>query len=60
MKTYSKELHIKIYNKPQIMQIKLDNEISLVLDSMPPIGPGENLSGAPEYFNVNPFKTKLG
>jgi hypothetical protein len=43
---------------PTIVQIKLDNEISLVLASDPPAGPGESLhvQNAPEYFNNDPFK----
>jgi hypothetical protein len=45
----------------QIELIKLDNEISLILESasgLPPSGPNET-SQAPEYFNSNPFKTNL-
>jgi hypothetical protein len=44
---------------PTIVQIKLDNEIALVLESTPPEGPGEGGTGymkVPEYFNNDPFK----
>jgi len=46
----------KTYIAPQIERIKLDNDISLVLESNPPLGPGESFSKAPEYFNNDPFK----
>ncbi|MDD3321857.1 MAG: hypothetical protein PHS59_10480 [Paludibacter sp.] len=49
----------KTYSKPQIGFIKLDNEISLTLDSIPPYGPGEVQNKlTPDYFN-NPFKTDI-
>jgi len=38
--------------------VKLDNEISLILESDPPIGPFET-KNAPEYFNNDPFKTNV-
>jgi len=44
------------YITPLIKCIELDNEISLVLESTPPGGPGETLN-APEHFNNEPFKT---
>jgi hypothetical protein len=48
---------LKKYMSPDIQQIKLDNEISLVLSSLEdaPFGPGELLghNQAPEYFNQN-------
>jgi hypothetical protein len=50
----------RIYRSPIVERIKLDNEISLSLESEPPTGPGESLSKAPEYFNNDPFKTNLG
>lgn len=31
----------KVYGYPEIVRIKLDNEISLILESSPPIGPDE-------------------
>ena len=47
----------KIYITPRIECIKLDNEISLTLDSTPPGGPGEPTGYAPDHFNNDPFKT---
>ena len=47
----------KEYNSPEIKQIRLDNEISLQLESYPPIGPGEGYSSnTPEFINSDPFK----
>jgi len=47
------------YNSPQIERIELDTEISLTLDSTPPVGPGgETGMNTPEYFNNDPFKGK--
>ncbi len=46
----------KTYISPKITDVKLDNDISLVLYSeQPDIGPGEELLGqqAPGYFNNN-------
>ncbi len=40
------------YRSPHIQLVKLDSEISLVLNSDPPYGPGEGpLGEAPKYFN---------
>lgn len=47
----------RIYNAPHIVRIKLDNEISLALESLPPDAPGESYLKAPEYFNNNPYKS---
>ena len=49
----------KTYIKPQVELIKLDNDISLTLDSLsPPDGPGEVTGAlAPEYFKNDPFKS---
>jgi hypothetical protein len=47
----------RVYTAPQIERVELDNEISLALESTPPIGPNENMFfSAPEYFNHDPFK----
>ncbi len=43
------------YFPPQIIRIALDHEISLALQSEPPIGPGEGLNNRPEYFNNDPY-----
>ena len=47
----------KNYQEPEIKLIKLDNEISLQLESaVPPYGPGESYNmNLPEYFNKDPF-----
>lgn len=43
------------YQTPQIAEVRLDNEISLVLLSNPPLGPEEsNNQQVPEFFNNNP------
>ena len=56
-----KTQHIKKreYSAPVIEQIKLDNEISLALESAPPAGPSETMNNMPEYFNNNPFNSTL-
>jgi len=56
MKTH---INKKTYIEPRVELIKLDNEISLTLDSVtPPEGPGEGTGAlAPEYFKNDPFKT---
>jgi hypothetical protein len=62
MKTQIENTAKRIYIVPQIEQIKLDNEISLALESVPaapPAGPFE-FSKAPEYFNNDPFKNNIG
>ena len=53
----------RIYSQPDIELIKLDNEISLALQSEPPGGPGESgiiRKSTPEQFNNLPFETDLG
>ncbi|MFZ4726110.1 MAG: hypothetical protein ACOYMD_11760 [Paludibacter sp.] len=57
MKTTEQITEKRIYLNPAIELIKLDNEISLALQSTPPDGPGEGASLAPEYMNIDPFKT---
>lgn len=44
------------YIAPQIERIKLDNEISLALESTPPELPGEGISAAKDHLNNDPFK----
>ena len=56
MKTKKTISNKRIYNEPLIETILLDYEISLALESEPPVFPGEGLSKAPEYFNNDPFK----
>jgi hypothetical protein len=48
-----------IYLKPTIEVVLLDNEISLALESSPPVGPGETINNAPEYLKSSPFEKNL-
>jgi hypothetical protein len=50
----------KKYIKPRIDWIPLDNEISLALESAPPVGPSESALIAPNNQNNNPFNTTMG
>lgn len=43
------------YFKPRIEWIPLDNEISLALESAPPVGPSESFNSI-----QNPFKQDIG
>jgi hypothetical protein len=45
----------KQYTAPAIEIIELDNEISLALESAPPVGPSETLNSI-----QSPFKEELG
>jgi len=51
----------RVYSEPQLEYVKLDSEISLVLQSIPPEGPGEGdgASLTPEYFNNDSFKSNF-
>jgi len=61
MKTTTKNTLRKEYNCPKIIHIKLDNEISLILESLPPAGPNESLNkNTPDFFNNDPFKNGFG
>lgn len=60
MKTTEQTTEKQMYLYPTIQLIKLDNEISLVLESNPPLGPGEAASLVPEYMKTNPFRDNLG
>jgi hypothetical protein len=42
------------YAKPQVEQIKLDNEISVFMVSPNP--PGDPVSLPTDHFSINPFK----
>ena len=59
MKTNHIKTEKQSYSSPAIEKIKLDNEISLVLESSPPLGPNETAQNAPEYFNNDPFKSNV-
>jgi hypothetical protein len=43
----------KKYIKPRIEWIPLDNEISLALESAPPVGPSETLNSIQSPFKEN-------
>ncbi|MDD4992654.1 MAG: hypothetical protein PHR83_10510 [Paludibacter sp.] len=60
MKTTKENTPKRTYSSPLIEQIKLDNEISLALESNPPMFELVKGSNAPEYFNNDPFKTNVG
>jgi hypothetical protein len=45
------------YIQPKIERVELDKDISLVLESTPPIGPFESNLSAPEFICNDPFKT---
>lgn len=48
------------YVTPSIEIVKLDNEISLAMESDAPVGPGEGRLITPENINNDPYKTNLG
>lgn len=50
---------LRKYIAPDIVLIKLDNEISLALESTPPEGPNEVYNITPTQFNNNPFNNKM-
>ena len=43
------------YIAPVVLKINLDNEISLQLESGPPVPGNEEISKVPEFFNKSPF-----
>jgi hypothetical protein len=43
------------YLAPAIQKVSLDNEISLALQSLPPVGPDELVQKSPDYFRMDPF-----
>lgn len=49
----------KEYSSPDIISVKLDNEISLALESDAPPGPNEGQNKMPEYFSNDPYKQKV-
>lgn len=60
MKLKNTNIENRVYFTPKVEHIKLDNEISLALESTPPEGPGESMNITPEYFYNEPFKNDLG
>jgi len=51
----------KKYFSPLVELIVLDNEISLALESNPPVGPdeGNNLNNGPDFLHQSPLKTPV-
>ena len=47
------------YTTPSIEIVLLDNEISLQLQSIPPVGPTEGAQLSPVYLKNDPFKTNM-
>ena len=48
------------YTSPLIERIIIDHEITLQLESTPPVGPGgETVFNTPEYFKNDPFKVNF-
>lgn len=47
------------YSKPEIEVVKLDNEISLALESNPPNGPNESAMFDSNNPKNNPYKENL-
>jgi len=47
----------RTYFPPVLEYIKLDNEISLQLESPAPGDSGDEVMNSPQYFNNDPFKT---
>jgi hypothetical protein len=60
METRNEKKEKGFYISPDVACVKLDNEISLSLESAPPAGPDEGMNNAPGYFNNDPFKTNVG
>ena len=59
MKTIHLMSEKRSYSSPQIKEIKLDNEISLTLDSNIAPGDPEASLYSPGYFKNDPLKAKL-
>jgi len=58
MKNTKENTSKRIYCRPRLERILLDNEIALVLESNPPFGPNESTNNLkPEYFNTDPYAT---
>ncbi len=60
MKTIKEDKEKNVYFPPLVERIRLDNEISLALESAP--GDPETYStlSSPDYFNNDPYKTNFG
>ena len=60
MNSNNKITEKRSYFPPLVEKIELDNEISLALESSPPLGPNEGAYLSPDYLGNNPFKGNLG
>ncbi|MEI8272610.1 MAG: hypothetical protein WCG08_08295 [Paludibacter sp.] len=57
MHTSETKIMKREYLTPKVECVKLDNEISLVLESDPPVPGNETQNtNTPEYFNKDPFR----
>ena len=55
MNPRSKDVLKKCYFQPTIELIKVDNEIALALESLPPTFESKNENTTTDFFNTNPF-----
>lgn len=60
MKESKKTSAKSLYKSPEIEQIRLDNEISLALESSPPAGPAESFLQINPHSNSIFLKSELG
>jgi hypothetical protein len=60
MNSNNKITEKRSYFPPIVEKIVLDNEISLALESSPPVGPDEGANLSPGYLIDDPFKTNMG
>lgn len=64
MRPDSNNTEKRIYNAPQVERIDIDKDVSLQLQSAPPIPGNEKLGGflssnTPEFLNSDPFKGNM-
>jgi hypothetical protein len=59
MKNKEQESVKRAYSRPEIVCVEMDNEISLALESTPPIGPDEGYTKVQHSFFIDPFKTNF-
>jgi hypothetical protein len=57
MNVSDKDITKKHYFQPLIEQIMVDNEIALVLESLPPTFETNNVNSTTDFFNTNPYIT---
>jgi hypothetical protein len=59
MKTLNIPTEKRTYLPPVIESIRLDNEISLALESAPTPDDTDEVYNTPEYFNNDPYKGNM-